>query len=133
MSCCRPTRVLRLFLLSNKNSFVLFFEYLMNSFACLCPGVLFQYEALVLASRDYGPHFGRFMLCIVASHCVIYSLVYYLHSTICMARATARGQQNKEEEDLSKLKMILSSINFQFSCSLRNISIPRYSLQVMNE
>jgi len=23
--------------------------YVMNSFACLCPGVLFQYEALVLA------------------------------------------------------------------------------------
>jgi len=38
-------------MLSNKSSFVLFFEYLMNSFACLCPGVLFQYEALVLASQ----------------------------------------------------------------------------------
>jgi len=48
----RPTRVLRFlraFLLTN--SFVLFFGYLMNSFACLCPGVLFQYEALVLASQ----------------------------------------------------------------------------------
>jgi len=46
----RPTK-LRSFLLSNKSSSVLFFEYLMNSFACLCPGVLFQYEALVLASQ----------------------------------------------------------------------------------
>jgi len=46
----RPTRVLRSFLLSNKSLFVLFFEDLI-SFACLCPGVLFQYEALVLASQ----------------------------------------------------------------------------------
>jgi len=47
----RPTRVLRSFLLSNTSSLALFFEYLMNSFACLCPGVLFQYEALDLASQ----------------------------------------------------------------------------------